>query len=68
MRELDRAVSDWFDGMDLKDGDVVEHVIRGWQGLFRGRSVVHPNRVSVERSPSWRESVSPEYLRHVEPC
>ena len=52
----------------FKDGDTVQHIIHGWMGICRGRAVTHPHRLAIERSPSWRESVSPEYLRHVEPC
>jgi hypothetical protein len=49
----------------FEDGDGVQHIVYGWMGLYRGPAVTHVGRVVVERSPSWQETVSPQYLRLV---
>ncbi len=64
MREVDRAIDESC-VPEFTDGDGVQHIVYGWMGLYRGPAVTHPGRVVVERSPSWQETVSPQYLRLV---
>ena len=65
MREVDRAIAE-STVPEFRDGDPVQHVILGWMGICRGRCREFPHRLNVERSPSWWESVSPEFLRAVD--
>lgn len=46
----------------MTPGTGVRHTLEGWVGIIAGPCALHPERLMVQRSPSWHECVSPHRL------